>query len=202
MNHALPHIIRTYKSPQRDGLNCKIWEAARATSAFPKIFKPTSISIDGRRNNFVDGAGQCNNPVKHVLAEAEVLFPHRHITCIVSIGAGCAELATVRSIYKPLQIIARNCKQTEQEMLRIFKDNSAVYLRFNVEHGLANIGWEEWERLGDVSAHTETYLMEVEVAKNMEHAVKVLCEANISAMNCRDRELSRSSTCAESSYSQ
>ena len=86
MNAQIPCLFRTYRAPKYPSPNCTIWEAVRATSAAPTFFK--RIVIDGEP--YVDGGMGCNNPVQQVLQEAELVFPDRHVACIISIGAGQA----------------------------------------------------------------------------------------------------------------
>src|SRR5882724_8804853 len=79
-----PRLFRTYKTSKFQSPNCKIWEAARATTADPNFFE--QIDIDGE--SFVDGGIGRNNPINQVLQETELMFADRHISCIISIGAG------------------------------------------------------------------------------------------------------------------
>ncbi|KDR66798.1 hypothetical protein GALMADRAFT_29105, partial [Galerina marginata CBS 339.88] len=58
MDGNIPVLFRTYKSHKVHS-NCKIWEAARATSAAPTFFKRIEI---GRNQPFIDGGLGRNNP--------------------------------------------------------------------------------------------------------------------------------------------
>jgi predicted acylesterase/phospholipase RssA len=62
-------VIRSYETDNYDRLLdvCKIWEAARATSAASTLFEPISIGRPPTR--FVDGALKHNNPIN--LADIE-----------------------------------------------------------------------------------------------------------------------------------
>jgi predicted acylesterase/phospholipase RssA len=62
-------VIRSYKSKEFDDLYgvCKIWEAARATSAASTFFEP--IKIGDRM--YVDGALKHNNPIEKVDEESQ-----------------------------------------------------------------------------------------------------------------------------------
>ena len=63
-------VIRSYKSRANDRLFdvCKIWEAARATSAASRLFEP--ITIGPFQQKFVDGALRHNNPIDLVDQES------------------------------------------------------------------------------------------------------------------------------------
>ena len=91
LNTQIPHLFRTYQAPKFPAPNCTIWEAIRTTSAAPTFFK--RIIIDGEP--YVDGGMGCNNPVQQVLQEAELVFPDRHVTCIISIGTGQAQTLSI-----------------------------------------------------------------------------------------------------------
>ncbi len=69
--------------------NCRIWEAARATSAAPTFFKRIEIGPSGSGIEYVDAGLGCNNPIKQVIEEAVRVFGEdSEVACIVSIGAG------------------------------------------------------------------------------------------------------------------
>ncbi|KDR66070.1 hypothetical protein GALMADRAFT_28572, partial [Galerina marginata CBS 339.88] len=62
MGGNIPVLFRTYES-HKPHSNCKIWEAARATSAAPTFFKRIEI---GRDQPFIDGGLGRNNPSRVV----------------------------------------------------------------------------------------------------------------------------------------
>lgn len=87
-----PALIRSYDKPTSgmdDGpADCKIWEAARATSAAPTYFRPANI--DGRW--FVDGGLVANDPSLAALTEATALFGGtENINMLLSVGSGHRE---------------------------------------------------------------------------------------------------------------
>ena len=92
MNANIPVRFRTYQSDEPHS-NCKIWEAARATSAAPTFFKRIEI---GRNQPFIDGGLGRNNPSQVVLDEAKAIFGARQIGCLVSIGTGQAEVIEIQ----------------------------------------------------------------------------------------------------------
>ncbi|KAF8540174.1 hypothetical protein BDD12DRAFT_980545 [Trichophaea hybrida] len=65
----------------------KVWEAARATSAAPRFFKPFYHEESG--NIFSDGALTFNNPIEIAEYERKMLWPdHMHPDILLSIGTG------------------------------------------------------------------------------------------------------------------
>ena len=182
MNARIPRLFRTYRAAKYPAPNCTIWEAVRATSAAPTFFKRNLI--DGEE--YVDGGMGCNNPVQQVLQEAELVFPERHVACIISIGAGQAQTIGIPKPgwfqrVLPLQVvdavrkIATDCEASAQGAAQRFERTPGVYFRFNVEQGLQEVGLEQWERLDEVRAHTGQYIRMADVDAKLEAAVASLC---------------------------
>jgi len=179
----IPVLFRTYESRQTP-LNCKIWEAARATSAAPTFFKPIKL---GRTQNqpFIDGGLGRNNPSQLVLEEAEALFGDRQLCCFVSIGTGQADVITLQSsgvlqrlipadIVEALRAIATDCEATHQDMAGRFANLPDVYFRLNVEQGMQGIRLSEWEKLDTVEAHTMQYMRRNETNGKLATLVKTV----------------------------
>src|SRR5882672_863744 len=182
MNARIPHLFRTYKAPAYQSPNCAIWEAARATSAIPTFFDP--IVINGE--SFFDGGMGRNNPIQQVLQEAELMFPDRHVACIVSIGTGQAQTISIPKpdllqrvlplhVINAMRKIATDCEESAQDATRRFEHTPGVYFRFNVEQGLQNVGLEQWEKLDEVRAHTRQYIRMADVNPRLEAAVVSVC---------------------------
>jgi len=182
MNARKPRLFRTYKAPEYQSPNCMIWEAARATSATPTFFERIVINEEP----FIDGGMGGNNPIHQVLQEAELMFPDRHIACIVSIGTGQAETISIpkpdwiqRAI--PLDVIdamrkiATDCEASAQDAARRFEHASGIYFRFNVDQGLQDVGLEQWDKLNEVRAHTGQYIQMVDVNPRLKAAVVSIC---------------------------
>lgn len=82
-----PVLLRSYTTyaPSEENHDCFIWEAARATSAVPLFFEPTTLMSGA---TLVDGGLRHNNPIKEVLNEAEYLYPNAGYKTVLSIGTG------------------------------------------------------------------------------------------------------------------
>ena len=178
MNAKIPRLFRTYRAPKHISPNCTIWEAVRATCASPTFFK--HMVIDGE--SYVDGGMGCNNPVQQVLQEAELVFPDRHVACIISIGAGQARTISIPKpgwfqrvlplkVVEAIRKIATDCEESAQVVARRFERTPGIYFRFNVEQGLQEIGLEQWERLDEVRAHTGQYIRMADVDSRLDAAV-------------------------------
>ncbi|KAL4986567.1 hypothetical protein BDW68DRAFT_197978 [Aspergillus falconensis] len=79
---------RFYRSEKPEN-EMKIWEAARATSAAPRIFKPFFHSASGQE--YQDGAIYHNNPIDVACREQTLIWPDMadsHPDIVLSIGTG------------------------------------------------------------------------------------------------------------------
>lgn len=186
LSAGIPVLFRTYPAAANQTPNCAIWEAARATSAAPTIFKSIVVGGPGLRQPYIDGGVGHNNPVSQVLREAEWIFPGRRLACLVSIGTGQAETISIPARPTPLQrivpiavikamiSIATDCEAAHQDILKRFRNNPNVYFRFNVEHGLQSVELAHWDQLDRVAAHTRHYLMTNEVDERVDVAIDII----------------------------
>ena len=179
MNANIPTLFRTYLSHETHS-GCKIWEAARATSAAPTFFKRIEI---GSEQPFIDGGLGHNNPSCVLLDEAKRVFGARQIGCLVSIGTGQAKIISIKKpgifqeiipkdVIDALKVIATDCEATHQSMLRLFMNVPNTYFRLNVEQGMQGIQLEEWGKGGNVEAHTAQYMKRKEVGDMLDLLVK------------------------------
>ncbi|KAK3937037.1 kinesin [Diplogelasinospora grovesii] len=158
----------------------RIWEAARATSATPSFFEPVVVD----KMVFEDGATGANNPIFELWAEASSLYRpdsgnetwnlEDELDCLVSIGRGMPSLRPfgpgVVDVAKALKAIATAAEKTAERFQRHHERlvKSGVFFRFNVSHGLEDIGLEEASRLGDIQACTDRYCTSPSVVQRVE----------------------------------
>ena len=188
MNAKISVMLRTYESPKETSIPCKVWEAARATSAAPTFFKRIEIGPMNRATPFVDGGLGRNNPTAQVLEEAEVVYPTHQVACVISIGTGQANTVDLPNpnffernvvpigVIQAVVAISTDCEETAQQMEKRFKHWPGTYFRFNVEQGLQNVKLGDWEKLGQVADLTEHYMRLEEVDRKLCRAVQVLQE--------------------------
>ncbi|KAI1441841.1 hypothetical protein F5Y02DRAFT_430764 [Annulohypoxylon stygium] len=144
-----PVLIQSYKTignvDAQALLDCKIWEAARATSAAATFFDPITIG----RQKFVDGATGNNNPIRQ---------------CIVSVGTGVPILEdfgnNLKELVSTLRRIATDTEETERRFYRDHKDLGIgnKYFRFNVDRGLSDVALGAFERINVIETATESFL--------------------------------------------
>jgi predicted acylesterase/phospholipase RssA len=160
-----PIRFRSYRSnTQVDEVDCAIWEAARATSAASSFFNPITIG----RQNFTDGATGFNNPVELVVDEASELWPGatQRIERLVSLGTGKPELKsfgeTLKQLGETLIRISTETESTAERFERVALRDYGLhgkYFRFNVSHGLGDVGLESRQAKGKIIAATNNYLI-------------------------------------------
>ena len=188
-NMAHPRLFRSYAVQENASTNCKIWEAARATTAAPTFFKHMTIIDDtGAREDFLDGGLRFNNPAQLVLDEAMTIFGGASkLGCLVSIGTGhpgtmgLSQPDAFQKILRTemvgvLKQIATNCEKTAHELAGRFRQSPDRYFRYSVSHGVGNISLEEWKRMNEVQTHTKAYMEEIEVSGSIKKVVEILCQ--------------------------
>ncbi|EKM76770.1 hypothetical protein AGABI1DRAFT_108612 [Agaricus bisporus var. burnettii JB137-S8] len=173
-NMEIPVLFRTYQSRETH-LDCKIWEAARATSAAPTFFKRIII---GRDQPFIDGGLGRNNPSQVVLEEANALFGARQIGCLAGIigikKPGLWQRILPTDVIDALKAITTDCESTHEAMLRRFSKLPSTYFRLNVEQGMQEIELSEWEKLSNAEAHTTQYMRKEEVTEKLGSLVSAI----------------------------
>ena len=185
---AYPRRFRTYPVRTLASANCRIWEAARATTAAPTFFKRIAIGEEGQaKEEFIDGGLGCNNPANQVLEEARNIFGNdRLVHCLVSIGTGhpgtiglakpdAFQKVLPTKLIAVLKKIATDCEDVANGLSARFKDLEKFYFRFNVAHGAEGISLEEWRKIGVLTEHTKAYMAEVSVSKAIDEIVDILC---------------------------
>jgi hypothetical protein len=102
-------------------------------------------------------------------------------TYLVSVGTGVPNLAPVRDdILNILTTLKAIATETEKTAERFHRDKSHLddqgrFYRFNVEHGLENIGLEEYEKKrNEIAAATGRYLAYQAVYGKMKACAKCL----------------------------
>lgn len=172
-------MVRDYASP-----NCKIWEAARATTAAPTFFKRIAIGEPGQiKEQFIDAGIGCNNPADEVLNESRLIFgDDRPLGVLISLGTGeklnpsLARSSVIQNMFptklaKVLAKIATDSEKVADEISRRLQHIPNHYFRFNTRHGMGEITLDEWKRMDEVQALTRSYLHESKVSDLVNEAV-------------------------------
>ncbi|KAJ7434411.1 hypothetical protein FB451DRAFT_1379819 [Mycena latifolia] len=180
LNAGIPMLFRSYDTPEEPAFDCRIWEAARATSATPGLFKPMEIGQGGVRPKYIGGGVWNNNPTSLVVAEAQKMYPSQPVVLVVSIGSGHPDTIQIprspslTAFAKTLKSIATDCERIHEDNARRFHSSPNTYFRLNVLQGLQGFEQHHWGRSGEVSAHTRVYLGTEEVKSKLTCTVEVI----------------------------
>lgn len=176
--NSTPAVLRSYESDRNNHLYdiCKIWEAARATSAASTFFRPIEIG----HQQYVDGAikGR-NNPIISANLESKDIWPDED-RLLISIGTGIAPnkpfTGNLVALANRLKEIVTDTEQTNEDFegdhMDMIRNNR--FFRFNVSQGLGTIGLEEYQAVGQIEAFTDSYLDSHRVVDSVKTCVKTL----------------------------
>ena len=186
-------VLLTSYSTQRTSSDrlkyTKVWQAARATSAATGFFDPMPIQFGAYKESYTDGATGANNPVNHLWHQAKEAFCldplehlEDHVDCVVSIGTGVPTVESfgsgLKSIAKSIVAISTETEITARDFRRTHEDlfQAQRYFRFNVTHGLEQIGLERSDRKDDIINITNNYLDSDETHESISRCVKILVQ--------------------------
>jgi predicted acylesterase/phospholipase RssA len=179
-------ILRSYENDEPELLydECTIWEACRATSAATTFFDP--IKIGPFDQEFADGGVLYNNPVQLVYREASAMWPHRiGNTSLISIGTGSAPggpfEGNIKKIVEAMKSIVTQTERTANDFFLAHQDMASEnrLFRFNVYHGLAEVGLEEWQEKAKIADATQVYLMNGETRVKVRQCIEKICEVGL-----------------------
>ncbi|RAH51517.1 FabD/lysophospholipase-like protein [Aspergillus brunneoviolaceus CBS 621.78] len=160
---------RTYRAG--DDPDLTVWQAARAVTAHPGLFKPVRVGVE----EFVDGSLGTKNPCRLLLDEARRLFDERRpVGCVVSLGAGrpppvqlgrpgLFQRLLPTKIVAVVEALSLEAETVARDLEGRFEMSPDVYFRFNVGERVAGVGMTDWERLTEVESKTVEYLAAFEV---------------------------------------
>lgn len=109
----------------------------------------------------------------------------RMVSCIVSIGTGKPKVTGFKApglfqrvipseLIKVLVNMATDSEAEASAMKSRYQNCPGLYHRLNVERGLEEVSLEEWEKLGEVNAHTMAYLGDDTVSREIDMIVNAL----------------------------
>ncbi|EUC57630.1 kinesin light chain [Rhizoctonia solani AG-3 Rhs1AP] len=184
LNAGLPVLFRSYTVITNPGPNCTIRDALYATMAHPELFKGIDIVDSSVSQSFVGGELGCSNPLAHVLAEVQRIYPDHQIASIISIGAGHARTIQVPSPsrwYRTQDVtvmegMAADSERVAEEIASRFHDTSGVYFRFNVDQGMQDMKAGSWKKMGEAMQHTRAYLQRSEQNQKLDQAAHASME--------------------------
>ncbi|KAJ7438751.1 hypothetical protein FB451DRAFT_1378124 [Mycena latifolia] len=180
LNAGIPELFRSYDTPEEPAFDCRIWEAARATSATPGLFKPMEIGWGAVRPKYIGGGVWNNNPTSLVVAEAEKMYPSQPVVLVVSVGSGHPDTIQIprspslTAFAKTLKSIATDCERIHEDNARRFRSSPNTYFRLNVLQGLQGFEQHHWGRSSEVYTHTRLYLGTEDAKSKLTNAVNII----------------------------
>ena len=177
-NTKFATLLRSYETSYHDPLlgECKIWEACQATSAATTFFEP--IVLGPYEQVFADGAVLYNNSIQLVHREAAELWPDRiQDAVLLSIGTGSAPgLPYEGNILNMVEAMKDIVTQTERTANDFALGQSnmtsrGLLYRFNVFHGLADVGLDEYREKAKIADTTHSYLTDGETLKKVKACI-------------------------------
>ncbi|KAJ1331133.1 FxSxx-COOH system tetratricopeptide repeat protein [Microdochium nivale] len=171
--------------------HCKIWEAARATSAASVFFTPLELLDDlGESTLFIDAAVGCNNPVKHVIAEAAALFGvDRKLGCLLSLGTGVqgsgqitTETGSAFALLMAAKAHLTTSEVNNREVEERIRPEANAYFRLNLPM-VEKVGLASYRMIDQLAADTTKYLQEQQTAAIVERIVEILLRKHKPKLN-------------------
>jgi hypothetical protein len=153
--------------------------------ALPTLFSPALVGPDYAAEEFSGAGFGFNNPTRELLKEARLEYDdERQVSLILSLGSGRPkELSLEGSNSKPNGIqdlitkLVVSGERVENDISYQLYDVGA-YVRLNVDQGMDDIQFHDWNRLGKIKSHTKTYLQSTLVNK--------LISSSISSLNNKE----------------
>ena len=183
----IPVRLRSYQSRMDSATKqCTIWEAARATTAFPEEFLPIKIGPMGV--SYVSAGLGFSNPAKEALDEAARIWHLHNIGCLVSIGTGVTpparletglnsaslltmlnlqNLSRLPDLLRTLFRAATDSERTQEELARDARLLELNYFRFNVEAELGKVARYNLSGLETLRTTTDIYLQKPETENSL-----------------------------------
>lgn len=114
-----------------------------------------------------------------MLSEVENIFENRLVSFILSLGAGHTLPPGIDNSSDLGMSLATDRERVAQELAHRFQHTEDLYFRFDVEHGLQNIRFTNWEKMGEVVAHSRRYLREADVDRKIGKAAKAFGDGGV-----------------------
>jgi hypothetical protein len=188
--------LRSYylPSPGIESIECKVWEAGRATSVSRIYFPPFKLA--DAEVQFCDVGESVYNPSRHALGEARRLWKPDvtqddvQIACFLSIGTGTADRVdkwpkdtdlrgakvgskVTKTVEYHLEIIS-SCEDTHQKF--IYEEPSIrSYSRLNVPD-IGKLALDEHKHRQRILEETNKYLEDHDIAASIKAVVQRLTE--------------------------
>jgi hypothetical protein len=159
-------------------VECSLVDALSASMALPTIFSPVLVGPDYAAEEFSGSGMGFNNPTRELLKEAKSEYgDERQVCLILSLGPGRPKEINLEhsnlgtsAVEDLLTKLVTNGDMVDSELSYQLYDVGA-YVRLNVDQGMEDIQFHDWNQLGKIRAHTRKYLQSASVNKLVEGSV-------------------------------
>jgi hypothetical protein len=175
--------FRTYPVRTEPSSVITVVDAVLATCASQPAFAPVSFGARHKKQEYIGEVG-VNNPVRDVIAEAQILFGRdSSVASILSVGCGhpgvvsLAPKVDASALQAVMRDVILDCESRAQEMQEQI-GHLGIYFRFSVEQGMQRSQPTPGNDLSWIATQTEVYLAGTGVSSKVEELLKS-CDAGI-----------------------
>ncbi|PVF93869.1 TPR-like protein [Serendipita vermifera] len=169
--------FRTYPS-HHDQIEGSLADALSASMALPTIFAPVPVGPDYAAEEFNGSGLGFNNPIRELLKEAKAAFgDERLVSLILSLGSGRPKELSLEgsdskkdAVQELIMKLVVSGEKVESEISYQLYDVGA-YVRLNVDQGMEEIRFHDWNQLGKIKSHTRKYLQSTSVNKLIDGSI-------------------------------
>lgn len=170
--------LRSYPVRRQPSSTISIVDAVLATCTSKPDFAPAAFGSGYNRKEYVGAGLGANNPVRHVIAEAQSHFGGEpSISLLLSLGSGNPGIISLiqngnsDDVNRVALEMMSDCEQKAQEVRQQIGP-TGIYFRFSVEQGMQRDIHTLAEELGWISAQTESYLGTQETIEKVDKCVE------------------------------
>jgi hypothetical protein len=157
-------IFRTYRSRQ-SSIDCTLIDALCASLAIPSLLDPVPIGPKLRQRRFIGGALGFYNPTRELLKEAKMVYgDDQRVALVLSLGSGSPSIMSIESstslsfnMESLVKYIGTDCERVAREMA-IQSIQVDAYVRLNVNRGLEDTRFDDWNCISSIEGPIKTYL--------------------------------------------
>ncbi|CUA71134.1 hypothetical protein RSOLAG22IIIB_09351 [Rhizoctonia solani] len=165
---------------------CTIWEALRATTAHPNMFKSIQVDVEGTGSQsiFTHGGLGFTNPTPNLLKEVRLVYPGRGVRSVTSIGTGHPRTvqitnghwltswgggdAMMTKVMQAAHEMAEDSERVAEKMAQRYSPDGPLYYRLNLQQGTQRANAGKRGRLNKIAAHIWAYLDQAEVISKID----------------------------------
>lgn len=175
-----PQWFRSYPSRHSE-IEGSLMEILSASMALPTIFPPVSVGPNYAPEDFSGAGFGLNNPTGELLKEAKLEYgDERQIALILSLGSGRPREISLEHVkLEPstagellIKLIISG-ETIEREVSYQLYDVGA-YMRLNVDQGVDEVQFHQWNHLGKIRSHTQKYLQSEMVTRLIDRSIEAL----------------------------